>query len=228
MNRLPAVAQDFSALQRARRSIRAFLPEPLPKAVIVRIFSDAQWAPSNCNVQPWITHLVSGHSVENLRRKMAEAASSNAPMHYDFPLTGQYPGLYRERRIEAAKALFAATGVAREDLEARRQSHLRNFVFFDAPHVAFFFLPEWAGCREAADCGMYAQSVMLGLVAHGFGSCAQGALSLHADVVKHALGVSADKRLLFGMAFGRPDPDHPANQGRPSRASLAEALVQHD
>lgn len=217
----------LGALLHERRSVRGFRPDPVPDAVLDRVFAMAQQAPSNCNVQPWVVHVVSGAAAERMRRALLDAVLAGGATTPDFPLTGAYPGVYRERQIGAAKALFVATGVAREDVEARRESYLRNFRFFDAPHAAFILLPPWAGYREAADCGMYAQSLMLALTAHGLASCAQGALSHHADVVKRALGVADDMRVLFGIAFGAEDAGHPANTARTTREPIATAIARH-
>ncbi|MEO1173804.1 MAG: nitroreductase family protein, partial [Myxococcota bacterium] len=43
----------FDDAVRARRSIRAFLPEPLPDREMREMFELAGRAPSNCNTQPW-------------------------------------------------------------------------------------------------------------------------------------------------------------------------------
>ena len=220
-------ALPFDALMAERRSVRAFLPEPIPTEELEHIFRVAQLAPSNCNVQPWVLHVVSGDAAERMRRALHETAQSGDELSPDVPLTGPYPSEYRTRQIDAAKALFAATGVARNDAEARTRSFLRNFRFFDAPHAVFIFLPNWAGWREAADCGMFAQSLMLALTAHGFASCAQGALSHHAATVRSQLGVSEDLLLLFGIAFGREDKADPANATRTMRAPLDEVATFH-
>jgi nitroreductase len=204
-------------LLRARRSVRGFKPDPVPAALIDRVLDMAQLAPSNCNVQPWTAHVVSGESAERMRAVLHDAAKCGTMMTPDFPLTGAYPGQYRGRQIDAAKSLFAATNVAREDVAARTESFLRNFRFFDAPHAMFLFMPAWAGMREAADCGMYAQSFMLALTANGLASCAQGALSHHAEIVHGELGVGEDQKLLFGIAFGYEDAAHPANAARTVR-----------
>ncbi|WP_256727214.1 nitroreductase family protein [Streptomyces acidiscabies] len=45
---------------RARRSVRTFLPTPLPPSDIRAVLEDARTAPSNCNTQPWTVHIVSG------------------------------------------------------------------------------------------------------------------------------------------------------------------------
>jgi len=226
---MPDAAQIamFDALMRARRSIRGFKPDPVAPAVLDAIFTTAQHAPSNCNVQPWIVHVVSGPMIARLRDHLYTAVKAGAAPSPDFPLTGSYPGAYRTRQIGAAVALFDATGVARDDRPARAASMLRNFQFFDAPHAALLFMPDWAGWREAADCGMYAQSLMLAMAAHGVGSCAQGALSHFAAIIREELGVTPDHKLLFGLSFGYPDNAHPANAARTDRAALTEAVVFH-
>lgn len=214
-------AEDDAAvldrILRARRSVRGFRADPVPDALIRRVFDMAELAPSNCNVQPWSAHVVSGETAERLRSDLVQAARSGQRPVPDFALTGGYPDHYRGRQIAAAKSLFAATGVARDDIAARTESFLRNFRFFDAPHAVFLFIPAWAGMREAADCGMYAQSLMLALTANGLASCAQGALSHHAAVVHETLGVGDDLKLLFGIAFGYEDDAHPANATRTER-----------
>lgn len=216
----------LDALLRTRRSVRGFRSEPIAAATLNRIFAMAQLAPSNCNVQPWVVHVVSGAARARMRDALLAAtrAGERAP---DFPLTGGYPGEYRERQIGAAKALFAATGVGRDDAAAREASFLRNFAFFDAPHAAFIFMPGWAGIREACDCGMYAQSLMLALTAHGYASCAQGALGWHAPAVRRELGLDGDFKLLFGISFGAPDDAHPANTTRTDRAPVDAAVAFH-
>jgi nitroreductase len=220
-------AEVIDHLMQERRSIRGFLPTPVPQPLLERVFATAQLAPSNCNVQPWVVHVVSGEAAERVRAALHDHAKTGAEVSPDFPLTGTYPGDYRARQVDAAKALFAATGVERHDVEARTESFLRNFRFFDAPHAAFIFIPDWAGMREAADVGMYAQSLMLALTANGVASCAQGALSHHASVVHRELGVGPEMKLLFGLAFGYPDETHPANQARTIRATVDEAIVFH-
>lgn len=214
-------------LLRERRSIRGFRPDPVPADVMTSVFAMAGLAPSNCNVQPWVVHVVSGGAAERMRTRLHDHALTGATASPDFALTGAYPGAYRTRQVEAAKALFSATGVARDDLAARTASFLRNFRFFDAPHAAFILMPDWAGIREATDCGMYAQSLMLAFTAHGLGSCAQGALGHYADVVRDELGVGADHRVLVGIAFGYEDEAHPANQVRTDRAMLADTTRFH-
>jgi nitroreductase len=221
-------AETLDCLLRERRSVRGFLPDPVPTDVLRRVFEMAALSPSNCNVQPWIVHVVSGASAERMRNALYDHVRSGAAVLPDYRLTGAYPGEYRARQVEAAKALFEATGVVREDLAGRTESFLRNFRFFDAPHAAFILMPDWAAIREAADCGIYAQSLMLAMRAHGISSCAQGALGHYAEVARCMLELTDSHRVLFGIAFGYEDTGHPANLTRTRRAPLHETTVFHD
>ena len=136
-------AAIFEEIVDRRRSVRAFLPDSIPDHVLEYIFSIAQKSPSNCNAQPWITHVVSGDTAARLSARLTQAAASGLEPAPDYGLAMQYQGVYRTRQIEAAKALFAATGVRRENMNERERSFLRNFELFDAPHAAFIFLPDW-------------------------------------------------------------------------------------
>ena len=88
-------------------------------------------------------------------------------------------------------------------------------------------MPTPFGLREAADCGMYAQTLMLAMAAHGVASCPQTSLSFHPDVVRDALGVDDNQRLLFGISFGYEDPNASANACRVDRAALEQSVVFH-
>jgi len=145
----------------------------------------------------------------------------------DFPYDGSYEGVYKERQYAAAQALYDSVGITREDKDKRHVQFMRNFTFFDAPHVAFLFLPEPFGLREAADLGMYAQTLMLSMTAHGLGSCPQTALSFQADYVREQLGIDASNKLIFGISFGYPDPEDPSNACQTDRASVPQAVTFH-
>ena len=219
-------ATVFDEIVTSRHSLRAFLPQAVEADTLNHIFSVAQRAPSNCNSQPWVTHVVSGAKLETLRAAMPERfTSGNISM--DFPYDGVYHGVYKERQYGAAQSLYDAVGIAREDKVKRNEQFMRNFTFFDAPHVAFLFLPEPFGLREAADLGMYAQTLMLTLTAHGLGSCPQTALGFQADYVREQLGIEANNKLLFGLSFGYPNPDDPVNGCVTDRAATVDAVAFH-
>jgi len=219
-------ARIFDEIVLGRRSLRAFLPQPVPAQTLERVFEVAQRAPSNCNTQPWLTHVASGASLQALRDELPRRFMKGE-ITLDFPYDGVYQGVYKERQYASAQALYDAVSIERSDKVRRQEQFMRNFTFFDAPHVAFLFLPEPFGLREAADLGMYAQTLMLAMSAHGLGSCPQTALSFEADVIREELAVEAGNKLLFGISFGYPDTDAPVNRCATDRAALADCVRFH-
>lgn len=216
----------FKSVVDNRRSLRAFLPEPVAPDKLEAIFSTALRAPSNCNTQPWIIHVVSGDKLESLRQKIPGDFMAGK-FSMDFPYDGTYNGVYKERQYGAAQSLYDSVNITREDKAARNEVFMRNFTFFGAPHVAFLFLPEPFGLREATDLGMFAQTLMLTLTSHGLGSCPQTALGFQSDLVREELSIEPSNKLLFGMSFGYPDTEAPINACVTSRAALADVVTFH-
>lgn len=209
----------FDQLARSRRSIRGFLPTPVAQDVLEQVFETAAFAPSNCNTQPWYSHVVSGEMRDRLSRIFMETIGQGN-YSLDYPYDAKYEGVFRKRQLDVGILLYQALGVTREDKEGKRQAFLRNLEFFDAPHAAFIFMPEWCGIREACDVGMYAQNLMLTLRAHGIASCPQTILGYDADSVRRELNIDAQMKLLFGISFGYEDRSLPENKIVPERATL--------
>ena len=217
--------QVFLDVVSRRRSTRDFKSDPVPRELIESVFGTAQRAPSNCNTQPWFVHVVTGETLEQLRQELP-AKFAAGEIALDFPYDGQYEGVYKERQYASATALYDSLGIARDQKAERNAWFMRNFSFFGAPAVAFFTLPTGFGLREACDLGMFAQTVMLGLTAHGLGSCPQTALAFLANVIRPALSLGDHEQLMFGMSFGYPT-DTAVNEVTTERASLADVVTYH-
>lgn len=217
------IDQVFKSIVEKRRAVRGFLPDPVSPQTLQSVFDTARHAPSNCNTQPWQVVVVSGAARDRLKERISSAFASGE-LTMDFPYDGKYEGVYKERQYGAARALYDALGIKREDRTARDQAFFRNFDFFGAPHAAFLFLPEPFGIREAADVGMYAQNLMLSMTAHGLASCPQTALGFFADQVRDELNIDSNLKLLFGISFGYEDTLHPANDCRTEKADTGETV----
>ncbi|WP_101760462.1 nitroreductase [Oceanicoccus sp. KOV_DT_Chl] len=211
--------QIFTQIVESRRSTRGFKQDAVPQDLLDKVFSLAQHAPSNCNTQPWQVYVLSGEARDKASQTLTDSIASG-DFSMDFDYQGKYEGVYKERQYDAAMQLYSAMGIAREDKARRNDAFIQNFNFFGAPHVAFLFLPEPFGIREAADLGMYAQNLMLSMTAHGLASCPQTALSFNADAIREIAGVAPENKLLFGISFGYEDIGHAANKCRVGRADL--------
>ena len=81
------------------------------------------------------------------------------------------------------------------------------------------------GAAIAVYVGIYAQTLMLSMSAHGISSCAMGSLRTHPGIVREAFGQADDMGILFGICFGYEDPDVKANKTRTTRVPLSDAVI---
>src|ERR1700710_386601 len=93
---------------RQRRSVRGFLPDEVPEATLHGVFALAQLSPSNCNVQPWTPHVVSGEALRRLRNALVDAGMRDVPINPDFTADYKFAGVHRERQVDAAQQLYGA------------------------------------------------------------------------------------------------------------------------
>lgn len=220
----PASMSLEQAIQ-TRRSVRGFLPTPVPTDTLNNIFALAQYAPSNCNIQPWHVYVASGSTRDALRHRMVDNVSKGVPVKPDHEHMPKFAGAYRERQVACAAELYNHMGIARDDAPGRMKAMLRNFELFDAPHVAFIGMQRSFGVTVAVDVGMYVQTLMLTMTAHGVSSCAQGAMRYYPDDVRELFGVADDIAILMGISFGYEDTQVPANKTRVGRAPISENIV---
>ena len=221
---------EFADVVRARHSYRGFLPKQVDEQTLKEVFELANWAPSNCNVQPWHVHVLSGEACDSMRKKMVATAATETTGNPDFPWQGKFTGDYKARQICSALGLWEHQGVTREDYEKRAWSWMRNFEFFDAPHIAFIFVtdefPELV--RLAGDVGMYSQTLMLAMANAGIGSCPQTSVSCFPDLVREELDIESRYKLLLGLSFGYVDEEDSANNLRTERDPLEKTTSFHN
>ena len=88
-----------------RVSIRAFRPEPVPKAMIRDILEVARYAPSGSNMQPWRVIVVAGEArrrvVETVRTARAENPQGEGAEYPTRPSPIWEP--YRSRRFKVGE-----------------------------------------------------------------------------------------------------------------------------
>lgn len=228
MSEVMTAVMPFEEVITTRRSVRGYLDKPVPDDVLRRAFELAQCTPSNCNIQPWRVLVASGGTRDRIRARLMEAVRAGEKPRPDFSYPPKFEGEYRRRQIDCAVAMYSKMGIARDDAEGRARASFRNFELFDAPHVAFFCMHKDFGTTVAIDIGMYAQSLMLALWAHGVASCAQGSMRGFPDIVREEFGVDDTYRILFGMSFGYEDPEVPANATRTVREPIEANVLFKD
>lgn len=207
-----------------RRSVRAFLPEPIDKDVLLRVLDKARQAPSGGNVQPWHAVVLTGEPLDRLLQIVSAkiAARESTPEYEIYP--AGLPDPYRTRRSACGEGMYAAMGIARDDRSARMAHVMRNFTGWEAPVMLFCHTPAFMGKPQWSDLGMWLQTIMLLLREEGIDSCPQEAWSAHGGTIRAALNIPDDHILFCGVAIGRADPQAAVNSARIGRAPLEEMV----
>ncbi|MBA54483.1 MAG: oxidoreductase [Pseudomonadales bacterium] len=210
---------------KSRRSVRGYLDKEIPQETLESIFTLAQRAPSNCNIQPWKVYVASGALKDRIRDQMVEKVMQGVPFNSDYEYPDTFDGEYRKRQVDCAMELYGNMGIERGDKEGRNRAMLRNFQMFDAPHVVFIGMDRIFGASVAIDVGMYMQTLMLSMTAHGVGCCPQGTMRYYPDIVREAFGIGEEINILLGITFGYEDTSVPANKTWIDREPI-DQLVQ--
>ena len=210
----------------SRRSVRAFLPTPVPRQTVADILGVASRAPSGTNTQPWKVYVLTGASRAALSRKIVEvyddpqAAAAHSEEYQYYPAEWLTP--YIERRRKIGWDMYALLGIAKGD-KARMHAQLgRNYLFFDAPVGLMFTIDRVMGQGSWLDYGMFLEGVMVAARARGLDTCPQVAfLQFHRIILEH-VGASPNEMLVCGMSLGHADPAAIVNSLVTERAPVAE------
>jgi nitroreductase len=217
---------SFSETVRARRTTRQFLTTPLSDQTLRDVLEEAQLAPSNCNTQIWDVHIVSGSTLKQLSAKMLKAHyAGEESTDFSFDLAA-FKDRYGERNSELGKHYYESLGIRRDDREGRARAVAKNYEFFDAPHVAFLFMPTVGdNVRAAGDLGLYGQTLMLSLASRGIGSIPLTSAASYTNVIRETLGISKDMKFLHAIAFGYADTNAPSYAKRMRRDPIEQCVT---
>ncbi|AGE59947.1 F420-0:gamma-glutamyl ligase [Acanthocystis turfacea Chlorella virus TN603.4.2] len=223
------LSADFSALTRSRRSTRDFLPTPIDPLVLKDILNEGITAPSWSNLRPFMIGIASGEKRDRISQALLEKLRSSAELpgmaaNPDYTHVEPYPTGLLERSQDFGKGLYDALGIQRSDKSGRFGFLERNYEFFGAPTVLFFFAHKGMANMGTLDLGLYMQTVMLAAKASGLGTCTQGMLARYPDIVKSEFDVGEDYALVCGMSIGFPS-DHTINDLKSERLPIDNFIL---
>jgi len=216
---------DFDDVILGRRSIRGFLPRPVPAALVREVLGLALRAPTSMNTQPWHFYVVAGAVLDRIRAGNVARNLAGVPHSREFRLGPGYEGVHRTRQVDIAKQLFAAMGIAREDKAARDDWVLRGFRQFDAPvSIVVTYDRALLGSDVAPfDCGGVVNCLVNAAWSRGLGCVINSQGIMQSPVVRAEAGIADDQVIQTCVAMGWPDPDFPANAVVSQRKSVDEA-----
>ena len=214
----------------SRMSVRAFLPEAVPRETLMHVLDVASRAPSGVNTQPWKVYVLQGATRDALVSKVCAAhdavrADPSLAAHYQ-EAYAYYPekwvSPYIERRRENGWGLYGLLGIGKGDKDKMHAQHQRNYHFFDAPVGLMFTIDRVLGRGSLLDYGMFLQSIMVAARGHGLHTCPQAAWNGFAKIILPHIGAGEEEMLVCGMALGYADPSALVNSFHTPRESASQ------
>lgn len=205
----PGPASIVDAAITSRRSIRAFLPDPVPRATLEAILAVASRAPSGTNTQPWRVRVLSGATLARVSRAVHAAHEDPAERKAHVEEYAYYPREWTEpylgRRRKVGWDLYALLGLTRDDKAGMHAQHGRNYLFFDAPVGLVFSIDRVMEQGSWLDYGMFLQNIMVAARARGLDTCPQAAFTQYHRVLARELDFAESEMLVCGMSLGWAD-----------------------
>ncbi len=187
---------------RARKSIRAYKPDPIPKEVLREVLDAAIQAPSAMNTQPWGITVVTGEALDNLRRANVDAFRSGVPTHPETSHVG-FDGVHRQRQVELAIQIFKLMGIAREDKQKRAEWAQRSLRHFDAPAAIILTIDKALdnSAMSYMDIGAIMQTICLAALKYGLGTCIEDQGIMYPELVRKYTGIPESRRIMIAIAI---------------------------
>ena len=226
-DRKPDLTEETAIVDEAigsRRSVRAFLPDPVDDATIRDILEVSSRAPSGTNMQPWKVYVARGETLKAISEAILNSGIRAEKIEWDeykyYP--DQFFEPYLTRRRTVGFGLYNALGIGRREVERMRAQHDRNFVFFDAPVGMLFTIDRRLNQGSWVDLGMFLQNIMVAARGRGLHTCPQAAFAPYHKQIRPILGLADEEVLVCGMSLGYEDTTKPENQFRTERAPLED------
>ena len=200
----------------SRRSIRAFLPTPVPRETIEEILAVASRAPSGTNTQPWNVYVLTGESKAELSRKILAAYNDPEELATHKEEYAYYPTEWRspfiDRRRKIGWDLYGLLQIGKTDKARMHDQHGRNYSFFDAPVGLMFTIDRVMQQGSWLDYGMFLQNIMVAARPRGLDTCPQAAFTQFHRIIMPHIGAGANEMLVCGMSLGFADPEAVENK----------------
>jgi nitroreductase len=212
MSPTPDAIAAVDAAITSRRSVRAFLPTPVPRETIVEILRVAARAPSGTTTQPWKVHVLTGAAKERLSSAIRAAFDDPAERARHSDEYAYYPSEWKspfiDRRRKVGWDLYGLLDIAKTDKARMHAQHRRNYEFFDAPVGLIFTIDRVMRQGSWLDYGMFLQNIMVAARARGLDTCPQAAWNHYHPVVMEHLGLDGERWMMVcGMSLGYADPN---------------------
>lgn len=214
----PVTPEQLTHLVRARRSIRHYKEEPVPKELIEEIVDISRYAPTGANMQSmYFTVITDAGKINAIKDKVVANLEGRVQLWESIAEAHEKEG---KPIPEEYKTRVAGRERYRNLVEKAKAG--RDTIFHHAP-VLILFHGEPTGVTPKDDADLMAMCMMLMAESHGLGTCLIGLLNsaVAADgSIKDFMGLPKGHELFTSMILGYPTLKFDKSPGRkPARVN---------
>jgi len=210
-----------------RRSIRSFLPTPVPKEVLQELFDVSRWSPSGSNTQPWELAVLGGKALDEVKEYIVNHMKTT-PAHPDIPYPPM-PEPYRTRQKVLMQTMNAHQRSSKgQDVQQERAGNRASSgVFFGAPNAIIVYTDREICPRSFLGLGMIGQTIALAALHFGLATCIMSQVTYWPEVYREKKIVPDNKLIAFGIAIGYPDLEATVNTFHSTREPVNTFVHWH-
>lgn len=217
--------QDILQIIENRKSTRAFLNKEVSVGQLEQLMRVTTRAPSWKNAQSYKVYFITGAKKQELVEEFYQAAVvDKLEPQPVYAYEKNHPSFIKKRMFALGMDLYSHMGIDRKDKLGREDHFKKNFRGFDAPVMAFFYIPAPLGEWSLLDLGILLGHICLVAESMGLATCAQASLAIYPQIVAKYTKQNESMKMILGMALGYADPQDKNNSFRSERAPLEEVM----
>ena len=192
---------NFKELMKDRHSSRRFQSKEIPEEVLKDIISISILSPSWCNSQAWNIYVVSGNTLEEIRKEWISKNNQKIKGYADMP-----PG-HRTDFYERSQKTMAEFFKGFEDPKFKKAANINEVQWdlFKAPTLIYLTLPKEGSKYSILDLGGLELAILLASKDHGVDSIPAYETIKYPDVIRKHVKIPENEDIIIGIALGYED-----------------------
>lgn len=201
---------DFEDVYKKERATRKFTNRKVIDSLLIKIVKEAQQSPSLLNSQPWRSYVVTGESLEKIKKEYKQNIDNNVAPEEDFSSMlsldwDTFPS--QNMAVMGASQTYFFNNKINLFSEA-------NAELFNAPAIIYLTIPKKSPAWSVFDLGIFAQSIMLIAINNGLSVMPAHSLVSYPKIVRKYAGIPENESLGMAIAVGYKDRNAEVNNDK--------------
>ena len=202
----------------SRKSVRAYKPDAIDKAVVMEILEKSARTSSWANTQPWTVYVAAGETLERIRSAYIDSYKNAVKSVIDIPRPTEWPQAAKDRTMGLRPDMVRDCGDAADQFGALNQR------MFDAPAVIFLCVDKLFSRWALYDLGSYSQSIMLLAREYGLSTIPAITSVAYPEILRKELSIPDNLNVAIGIPIGYADDSNKINNFNSSRSPMSETV----